>query len=41
MLETLRLWPPVGSLDRVCTKPYTLPPPNDESDQEYTVNYHF
>lgn len=35
--ETLRKWPPLGSIDRVCSKAYTLPPPNDSSDQEYTV----
>lgn len=35
------MWPPQGTLDRVCSKPYTLPPPNDESDKEYTVNLEF
>ncbi|XP_077285507.1 uncharacterized protein LOC143910784 [Arctopsyche grandis] len=35
--ETLRMWPPVGATDRACTKSYTLPPPNKNSNKSYTV----
>ncbi|XP_077285508.1 uncharacterized protein LOC143910785 [Arctopsyche grandis] len=35
--ETLRMWPPLGSIDRVCSRPYTLPPPNEYSKKSYTI----
>nr|XP_022914583.1 cytochrome P450 9e2-like [Onthophagus taurus] len=28
--ETLRMWPSLPNTDRVCTKPYTLPPSNEK-----------
>lgn len=37
-IETLRKWPPDGHLDRLCADSYTLPPPNDESKQNYEVS---
>ncbi|XP_077285152.1 cytochrome P450 9e2-like [Arctopsyche grandis] len=36
--ETLRFWPPVPGVDRVCVKPYSLPPPNDSVSTNFEIN---
>ncbi|XP_077286390.1 cytochrome P450 9e2-like [Arctopsyche grandis] len=35
--ETLRMWPPVGAVDRLCKKSVTLPPPNEKSNIPYKI----
>lgn len=35
--EALRLWPPVVSTDRMCNRNYHLPPPDNNSNQQYEV----
>lgn len=32
------MWPPGIFLDRVCDKPFTLPPPNETSKKPYVVS---
>ncbi|XP_038211821.1 cytochrome P450 9e2-like [Zerene cesonia] len=35
--EVVRLWPPVASLDRICTKDYNLGKPNKEATKDYII----
>ncbi|XP_077284623.1 cytochrome P450 9e2-like [Arctopsyche grandis] len=35
--ETMRLWPVVTTMDRICNKTYKLPPPSKDSNVEYEV----